>query len=74
MMPILVEVDLKIDGKNAFEYQTSSVPREGEYLNISHDEFNGECKVIKVTHKIFQRKNKDVITYIIVEATTVTKI
>lgn len=65
----MVEIDLKIKGKTVFEYEANSVPRVGEYLDISHDVISGSYKVTKVTHRIFQeRKNKNIVNYVIVEA------
>ena len=71
---MMVEVDLKIDGKSAFEYESNSAPQVGEYLDITHEYAKGLFKVVKVTHKIFEEsKRKNVINYLIVEAESVTE-
>jgi hypothetical protein len=68
----MVEVDLKIDGKSAFEYESNSAPRVGEFLDISHEFANGVFEVVKVTHRIFKPNEKErTIQYLIVEAVTV---
>lgn len=65
----LIEIELKVNGKGAFEYQTDLIPRVGDYLDVSHDDISGFFKVMKVTHRVFQqRKDKKVISYAIVEA------
>ena len=70
----MVEVDLKIDGKSAFEYESNSAPVVGEYLDIQHEYANGLFKVIKVTHRIAELTKKErLIHYLVVEAETVTQ-
>ncbi|MCF7618620.1 hypothetical protein [Bacillus sonorensis] len=65
----MVEVDLKVKGKTAFAYRTDCIPREGECLDISHDEISGHFKVAKVTHRIiYDRASKNIANYVIVEA------
>jgi hypothetical protein len=67
----VVEVDLRIDGKSAFEYQSSPSPRVGEYLDIQHEYAKGIFKVTNVTHKIVEFKNSEIMHYLLVEAETV---
>lgn len=70
----MVEVDLKIDGKSALEYESHSAPQVGEYLDITHEYVNGVFKVVKVTHRIFEEsKRKNVINYLVVEAESINK-
>jgi hypothetical protein len=64
----MTEIDLKIKGKSVFEYESESIPRVGETLDISHDEVSGNFRVVNVRHRIFQdKKTKDVRTYVVVE-------
>lgn len=70
----MIEIDLHLNGKPAFEYTTNSVPRVGEYLSISHEDVMGEFLVNKVTHNIYQKKrDKEVISYVTIEADRVTE-
>lgn len=65
----MVEIELKVNRKTTFEYEAHSVPRIGDYLDISHDDISGYFKVMKVTHRVFQQKrDKKVISYVTVEA------
>jgi hypothetical protein len=70
----MVEVDLKIDGKSAFEYQSNSSPKVGEFLDIQHEYAKGLFEVTKVTHRIVElSKKEEVIQYLVVEAKTINK-
>lgn len=70
----MTEVELRIDGKSAFEYYTHSIPRVGDNLDINHEHTRGYFKVTKVIHRVFQRKtDNSVLSYVTVEAETIKK-
>ena len=63
------EIELVINGVSEVEYYSNSIPRVGEYIDISHEHISGYFKVMKVTHRVFQKKKTgEVLSYVIVEA------
>lgn len=69
----MIEIDLYLDGKSAFEYTTTHVPRVGELLDISHEDVMGEFKVTNVTHTIHQRRESHkIVGYVKIDAIRVT--
>lgn len=69
----MVDVELKIDGKSAFEYESNTAPQVGEFLDITHENTNGLFKVVKVTHKVVKLKQEEhIIHYLEVAAKSVT--
>ena len=59
----LTEIELTVNNKNTFEYYTNSVPRNGELMEVSEGNIEGEFVVTEVKHKVVRLKDGKIITY-----------
>lgn len=65
----MIKVELHLGADVIFEYETVSIPRIGEMLEISHESVVGECQVEDVTHVIKQKNaHQNAESYVRVEA------
>lgn len=61
------EIVIEMNGETLFEYFSYQTPRIGEFLDISHEYACGLFLVKKVTTRIFQKRDKQVADYVVLE-------
>lgn len=61
----MIEISLRENDKDLFEYYSDSVPRKGERMELNVDPDIGVYEVMAVLHYVFRnKKDNKILTYV----------